>query len=210
MKLKDYLVSDEIQSSLDAGQQMLSIVKQTSYFWLKQAIAIFVPIAFGYLISQCIISIFILNPTQEQLKGLSNAVSSSMATITVLAGFTVTLMLFTGRTSNTQSLTADTAQTYVDKVTYLLFSQALTLLLHVLSIISCLIWILIQSLQQEQLASPIMLSLTAGLILLSLLRTLLLPLQIYDVHQFELSGMVEEKILEFEASLSSSSNPKNQ
>lgn len=201
MKLKDYFVSDEIQSALDAGQQMFGVVTQTSYFWLKQAIAILTPILIGYLISQCLINSFILTTTKEQLHSLISAVGSSMAVITVLAGFTVTLMLFTGRASSTKSLTADTAQAYVDKVTYLLFSQALTLLLHVISVLACLTWIFIQSLQDDQLASPAVLSLTAGLVLLSLLRTLLLPLQIFDVHQFELRGMVDEKIQEFQESI---------
>lgn len=201
MKLKDYFVSDEIQSAMDAGQQMFGVVTQTSYFWLKQAIAIFIPIISGYLISKWLIQTFILSVNQEKLNNLSTAVGSSMAVITVLAGFTVTLMLFTGRASSTKSLTADTAQTYVDKVTYLLFSQALTLVLHVISIVSCLTWIFIQSLHKDQLASPFILSITAGLIFLSLLRTLLLPLQIFDVHQFELRGMVDEKIQEFEESI---------
>lgn len=204
MNLKDYIVSDEIQSAMDAGHEMLSTVTTTSHFWLKQAVAIFVPILLGAFVSYFLIAAFITEPEPEQLKNLSSTVSNGMTVITVLAGFTVTLMLFTGRTSNTKSLTADTAREYSDRVTYLLFSQSLTLVIHVVSIAACLSWSFMQALEQEQLASPIMLSFTGGLVFLSFLRTLLLPLQIYDVHHFELSAMVEEKDKEFEGSLKDS------
>ncbi|MOA25924.1 hypothetical protein D3C78_1466800 [compost metagenome] len=113
----------------------------------------------------------------------------------------VTLMLFTGRTSGTNGLTVEQAPEYVEKITYLLFSQALTLVIHILCILACLAWLAVYSIGASGLPATILFSACTGLMLLSMIRTLLLPFQIYEVHEFELSAMVDEKKREFRATL---------
>ncbi len=43
------------------------------------------------------------------------------------------------------------------------------------------------------LIDKILLGASSGVLLLALIRTLLLPFQIYEIHEFELDSMVDEK-----------------
>ncbi|MNR26819.1 hypothetical protein D3C85_1440550 [compost metagenome] len=124
-----------------------------------------------------------------------------MTFISVLAGFMVTLMLFTGRSGGAKQLTVDQAPLYVEKITYLLFSQAVTLAVHIVCILGCLAWLIVQSHGDGALMGQWLFVATIGLLLLSMFRTLLLPFQIYEVHHFELTAMVEEKNEEFRKAL---------
>lgn len=193
MKLRDLLVPDEIQSAAEAASDMLGVVRQTSHFWLKQAFAAFVPLLLGYALGIWLID----TSTLAKLTAIKDIVAAVLTLASVLAGFMVTLMLFTGRTSGTKVLTADQAPAYVEKIIYLLFSQALTLIVHILCILVCVGWLVVYSVSASSSVTATLFALAAGFLTLSLFRTLLLPFQIYEVHQFELSAMVEEKNRQF-------------
>ena len=200
MSLRDWLLPDEVQSAAQAAGHMLSVVRETSHFWLKHSVASAVPFAFGTAIA------WLLLPSQidpTKVGALKDVVTGILTFVAVLAGFMVTLMLFTGRTDGTQSLTVDSAPHYVRKVTYLLFSQALTLGYHIACILMCIGWLIAQSAAVSAAASKWLLLASFGMLALSMFRAMLLPFQIYEVHDFELSAMVSEKNSAFARQLSS-------
>lgn len=193
MKIRDVLVPDEVQSAAAAAMQMLRVVTQTSFFWLKHAIAAGIPIAIGAGVGYWLSS-FEMVP--QRIDAIRSVVTGILTFVAVLAGFMVTLMLFTGRTDGAKSLRVDAAELYVEKVTYLLFSQALTLAIHLLCALCCIAWLMLQGSDVVDWAERALLIATFGLLALSMLRALLLPLQIYEVHHFELRSVVDEKIEE--------------
>lgn len=200
MNLRDLIVPDEVQSAASAAADMLGVVKQTSHFWLKQAFAALLPLAIGYLLGWWLAK----GASAKQIESIQDIVTAIMTLASVLAGFMVTLMLFTGRTSGTKVLTADQAPLYVEKITYLLFSQALTLIVHILCILLCMVWLIAQSASADVIVARALFAVCVGFLALSMLRTLLLPFQIYEVHHFELNAMVDEKNREFMQSIRSS------
>jgi uncharacterized membrane protein YfcA len=197
MKLRDWLVPDEMQSAASAAHQMLRVVTNTSHFWLKQIFAALVPLLLGgYLgwwLANCM--------TPDQVKSTKDVITAIMTLVSVLAGFMVTLMLFTGRTSGADTLSVEQASAYVEKITYLLFSQALTLVVHVACVLAGLAWLVAQNVSSDTTVINVLFAVCTGFLSLSLVRTLLLPFQIYEVHHFELAAMVDEKQRAFMASI---------
>lgn len=198
MSFRDWFVPDEIQSGASAASEMFRSITQTSHFWLKQTFAALIPLFLGMLISYYIKELFVANYSKDFFKDL---VANILTLNTVLAGFIVTLMLFTGKTDGSDSLDIDQAKRYVSKIKYLFFSQALTLGVYILCILSCLSWLLTQGLGLDKKIADIAWVIVCGFLTLGLLRTLLLPLQIYEVHQFELEALLDKKYKEYEDSI---------
>ncbi|UYZ82954.1 hypothetical protein MTZ49_10065 [Entomomonas sp. E2T0] len=195
MAIKDYIIPDEIQSAVTSGKTMFNIAKKTSHFWLKQSIALILPIIIG-----CVIGwIITYNLKSTQYEDINNIISIIITILTVLSGFMVTLMLFTGRTSGAKTLTVDQISLYINKVSYLFFSQTLTLFIHIVCIILCLIWFIFQETTTNPTILNISLITCIGFFNLSLLRILILPFQIYEIHYFELISMEDEKLDEFDS-----------
>lgn len=189
MRIRDLLVPDEMQSAFSAAKSMLAEATLTSHFWIKQIFAALVPAALGFYLAWYLTSADI-NIDYDNLRSI---VYGIMTLVTVLAGFMVTLMLFTGRSASASSLPIDDAQRYVGKVKYLLFSQAATLAAHVLVIVAAIGWLTADIVSSEDIYQRIFFASFSGAFFLSLIRTLLLPFQIYEIHEFELNAMIDEK-----------------
>ncbi|MFC0156314.1 hypothetical protein ACFFJ4_22905 [Xanthomonas dyei] len=97
MSIKDWLVLDEVQSATSAGTNLVSVASRTSHFWLKQFLGFIVPFATGTAASLLIVDA-IIKPSQAQ--SLKEVIVGILTFVSVLAGFMVTLMLFTGRTDS--------------------------------------------------------------------------------------------------------------
>lgn len=202
MKWKDYLIPDEIQSAQAAASDMLAVATKTSHFWFKQLFAMLLPICLGALCGWLLVN---YAGTSEPKDGgiFKDIVIAAMTLASVLAGFMVTLMLFTGRTSGASEVSVDDTQDYIAKICYLLFSQALTLIIHVCSVVFGLAWLALFSVSAATIITDIIFCVTLGFMCLSLARTLLLPFQIYEVHHFELKAMADAKNAAFMKSLES-------
>lgn len=193
MTLRDWLLPDEFQSASSAGARLFSAANRTSHFWLKQFTGLVVPFGIGVAAGSLILDRLI---KPEELEDFREVVVGVLTFVSVLAGFMVTLMLFTGRTEGSRSLTARQVPAYIEKVTYLLFSQALTLCVHIASAASSLVWLLFNAVGGQGVAITILFFVTFGLLVLSMVRSLLLPFQIYEVHQFEFEALLENKLNE--------------
>lgn len=189
MNIKDFFIPDEIQSAYASAKNMLRDATRTSRFWIKQIFAAALPVAAGcYLTWRLSSPELCLN--QETIRSI---VFGVMTLSSVLAGFLVTLMLFTGRSPSATALTLDQTEDYVGKVKYLLFSQAATLVIHLLVITIAIAWLIAEAASSGIILQRALLSCFAGTLFLSLVRTLLLPFQIYEIHEFELNSLISEK-----------------
>lgn len=189
MRIRDLLIPDEMQSALSAARSMLREATLTSHFWIKQLFAALVPASIGFYLAWHLTSPDI----SLDYANLRSIVYGVMTLVTVLAGFMVTLMLFTGRSASASSLPIEEAQRYVGKVKYLLFSQAATLAAHVLVIVAAIGWLTADIVSSEDIYQRILFASFSGAFFLSLTRTALLPFQIYEIHEFELNAMIGEK-----------------
>ncbi|MEP9827821.1 hypothetical protein, partial [Staphylococcus aureus] len=73
----------------------------------------------------------------------------------LLAGFMVTLMLFTGRIENANALTLEELTAYTDRIKFLLSSQAQTLFASVLSAAFAIAWLCFYALQLDEVTQRI-------------------------------------------------------
>jgi hypothetical protein len=190
MTIKDWIVPDEVQSASNAAANLFSVASRTSHFWLKQFVGLAVPFGLGLALAALVVN-RLLKP--EEMEDFKQVMVGMLTFVSVLAGFMVTLMLFTGRTDGTKLLSARQARPYVDKVTYLLFAQAVTLALHIGCAAACLVWMLLDAIGAASEAVTWMFYLAFGLLVGSMARSLLLPLQIYELHQFEFEAFLDEK-----------------
>lgn len=205
MNIKDFFIPDEIQSACASARNMLHGATRTSRFWIKQIFAAAVPVAGGSYLTW-ILSSPELCLNQETIRSIIFGV---MTLSSVLAGFLVTLMLFTGRSPSATALTLDQTENYVGKVKYLLFSQAATLVIHLLVITIAIAWLIAEAASSGIILQRVLLSCFAGTLLLSLVRTLLLPFQIYEIHEFELNSLISEKKNKIREQLTKERNDAN-
>lgn len=122
---------------------------------------------------------------------LEPVVRSVLTVAGILCGFLIALMIFTGKAENTQSLSLEQMRDYVGKAKYLLFAQTLTLFNHLVVVLFCLAW----QFAPESASEPI-LRLLFGFLVLSFLRTAILPFQIFELHEAGLDGLIEQKRIE--------------
>lgn len=186
MNLKDLLIPDEWQSAPALIRSMVSVVGETSHAVTKHIAGMLLPFFLGFLIG----SYLPLIDTVEAGK----LVRGILTVAGILAGFMVTLMVFTGRTEKTDLLDYESAKKYRNKVIYLLWSQTLTLFANVATVIAAIIWFYVTTICDD---SQVLVTLTStlfGFLAIALSRSILLPLQIFELHQFTLDFMVEEKL----------------
>lgn len=182
------VLPEEVGSAVSAAAEMYSVVRGGKKFWLPQILFLLAPVIFGLSLGMW----FICNTGESQKAQVVQAVSAFVTVVTVLAGFVVTLMLFTGRTQGADRLSLSDADLYINKIVFLQFSQILTLIIHLLCVTLCILWLLVQSVY-DGLGVDFMFALASGLMVLSLLRTLIMPFQIFEVHYFELNALRAEK-----------------
>lgn len=196
MSIKDWLVPDEVQSATASGANLLSVATRTSHFWLKQTLGILLPFAMGAAVSRWVVGM-VIQPVQ--LQSLKEVIVGILTFVSVLAGFMVTLMLFTGRTDGAKLLDARKTPAYVDKMTYLLFSQASALAVHIACAAACLAWMLLYGVGAKGPAVIWLFHFNFGLLAVAMAKSLLLPLQIYELHRFEFDALLDQKRAETQA-----------
>ncbi|WP_267116447.1 hypothetical protein [Xanthomonas sacchari] len=111
--------------------------------------------------------------------------------LTILSGFMITTMLFTGKVEAAKSLTSVQLEVFAQKSNHLLFSQWLTLLNHIASLVA------VGAVVGLGASAPSLAQWVAcaavGLIALSFLRSMLIPLQIIELHRFVHAALIREK-----------------
>jgi len=179
LRILSLAIPDEWMSAYRAFCHMRDIAKQTPFAVVKLLTSLAVPFFVGAMCSL----ILPLNIPE----GFVNAY---LASVGVLSGFVVTLMLFGGVGDGTEDLRVDQAERYGNIVLYLLVSQTITLACFVASLAVGTVWLLAE-------ASPVLRVWLAPVIYgtagLSVVRLLLLPAQIYDRHLFIIESMKEQK-----------------
>ena len=111
----------------------------------------------------------------------------------LIIGFVSNLMLFTGKLESSSLLSLEELKAYAERLRALLHSQALTLVsssilaaLCIISMISCCVGLPVSS-------RAAIIALTVAYGVHSGLRALILPLQIFELHDAWLSDLVEKR-----------------
>lgn len=111
----------------------------------------------------------------------------------LLVGFVVTLMLFTGRLQSPDDLGYEMAVAYATRIKYLLASQAKTLFSALLMAVLATVWMLLYATQPPLVALQVVGGALGGFGAVCLCRMMLLPMQIFELHEDALDRLVEAK-----------------
>jgi hypothetical protein len=178
-------IPDEWISAGRAFRLMWIESARTPHATAKTLIGIAIPFAAGasvQLISKVSVSV--------------DFVQGVLTVVGVLAGFVVTLMLFTGGTSGTEKLNHDQTRRYASKTYYLLFSQTVTLACYLASLVLGSAWLFTNTGATHGTAHAYVAPFLCGSVGLALARTILLPAQIFERHHFAIETTVEMKATE--------------
>jgi len=111
--------------------------------------------------------------------------------LTIVTGFMITTMLFTGKVEAAKSLNSVQLEMFTRKSNHLLFSQWVTLINHIFSLLGVA---LILALGDSHPAfSHWVICAVTGLFPLSFLRSMLIPIQIIELHRFVHAALLREK-----------------
>ncbi|GLQ98291.1 hypothetical protein GCM10007863_27110 [Dyella mobilis] len=111
----------------------------------------------------------------------------------LLVGFLATMMLFTGRIDDTPDATYEVVSAHVTRVKYLLISQGVTLLISLCMALVAMAWMLLYAVKANEFVLTTIGSILCGFAMLCLVRSLLLPLQIYELHENWLGALLHRK-----------------
>ena len=111
----------------------------------------------------------------------------------LISGFMVTLMLFSGRLENVDGYTLEELQDASLRLKLLLASQAQTLFAGVIGVVFAVVWLCFHALNFDLASQRIAAAFCFAFMLVSVVRFILVPLQIFEIHEAGLDGAVEAK-----------------
>lgn len=195
MKIKNLLIPDEWLAAAEAGHDLWETLAKTAHGVAKTFWSLLIPFALGsaffYLFNKYVHRILIL------LDG--DLLRAALTILAILCGFMITTILFTGKPNGLSALNSDELQIVRDKVSYLVLSQCITLVSHIISSLFCLFSVAISA---DGTQLPLWVGVVwGGLICNSLLRAMILPLQIWEVHAFALDVEISERLKSEQARL---------
>lgn len=116
--------------------------------------------------------------------------AGALAYAAILIGFVVNLMLFSGRIENPESYSPEELGIIIPRLRYLLYSQMVTLFAAIGLSAMTLLGSLVVAAGIERLAIGPILFLSGGFAFLCIVRTALLPLQIYELHEASFGSLM--------------------
>lgn len=164
--------------------QMRSIASRTRHAKTKHVVGVGLPFLIGAIGGF---------PFRDSIS--VDFIQGYLTVLGVLAGFVVTLMLFTGSGEGTDVLNHHSAERYAEKILYLLFSQTVTLICYLVAIALGACWLFSNKAPAaaHHPAYHAIAPFVLGAGVLALVRTMLLPAQIYERHEFVMSALIDRK-----------------
>ncbi|WP_369969844.1 hypothetical protein AB8E26_06490 [Stenotrophomonas rhizophila] len=185
MPLSDKFLPDDLLAAVRTIKSAASEAAPSPGVWARYAVFYGAVFVVGALVGHLL-----------QRFGVMSSASADgwkMATtlLTIVTGFMITTMLFTGKVEAAKSLNSVQIERFTRKSNHLLFSQWITLINHIASLLGVAV---ILAIGDTQLAlSYWIVCGVVGLFFLSFLRSMLIPIQIIELHRFVHAALLREK-----------------
>lgn len=153
--------------------------------WLSRVLLYSVTLALGTLVGWALVAFGLVSPTSTDFwRGALTAIS-------VLSGFMVTTMIFTGKIEAAKSLSATELREVASKVTHLLLYQFGTLANHLV----CLVAMFFTPSFAARLptAAESVAAISLAFFFVSIIRSIFVPLQIIEIHRFTHAALIRDK-----------------
>lgn len=185
MSLYDKLLPDDLLSAIRTVRNAAREAAPARSVWLRYAFFYGTTFAVGMFAGHLLQHFGIMSSSSED--------GWKMATtlLTIVTGFMITTMLFTGKVEAAKSLNSVQLERFTRKSNHLLFSQWITLLNHIGSLLGVAVILAIGD--SHPAVSYWIVCGVVGLFFLSFLRSMLIPVQIIELHRFVHAALLREK-----------------
>jgi len=185
MSLSDKLLPDDLLAAARTIRTAAKEAAPSTGIWLRYFLFYGAVFAVGALAGHFLQQLAIISAASED--------GWKMATtlLTIVTGFMITTMLFTGKVEAAKSLNSVQIEKFTQKSNHLLFSQWITLINHIASLLGVAGILAIGSSQPR--TGHVIVCLVMGLFFLSFLRSMLIPIQIIELHRFVHAALIREK-----------------
>jgi hypothetical protein len=177
-----------------SGWQSLKDLNATSFETharlVKALLSLGVPFAVGASASALVMPH--LSPSVDP-NYISGLMGSIVALGTVLSGFIITLMLFTGRIDQSAHLTLEQVDAYAYRIRYLLSSQAMTLFSSLIATLLAVSLLVMYAIKSSPASLTVIGTVLGGFVAVAVFRSALMPLQIYELHDAALKDLSDAK-----------------
>jgi hypothetical protein len=149
-------------------------------------------LAIGTSLGAVLVSFEIVSPAEKDFW------RAALTAVSVLSGFMITTMVFTGKIDAAKSLSLSELRDVASKVNYLLLYQIGTLANH----LACLsLMLLVPAVTAKwPTVGPSVAILCLGLFFVSIVRSIFIPIQIIELHRFTHAALLRDKRDEAKAS----------
>ena len=159
-------------------------------YFVREVFAFAVLFALGALVTHPFSTGLSLAAARDPLLAI---LAGLMAVGALLAGFMLTLMLSSGRIEQLETLSYEETAAYAHRLKLLLRSQACTLTASILMTFFALAWLISIGVDLGTSGQQILAGALGGYSCVSIIRCVLIPLQIYEIHEASLDDAVEVK-----------------
>lgn len=183
--IKQPLLPDEIGSAISTVRSSFCAAAPHRAIWTRYLAFYLSMFGAGCWIGYVLQSLFIISDNSGEFW------RACLTVLAVLSGFMIATMSFTGKAEVAKSLTLDQLCSFTEKSNHLLFSQLLMLCNHIAS--SLIIGLIILTQSSGYFFTSSLITLAFGALICSIVRSLLVPIQIVELHRFAHRALIEEK-----------------
>ena len=152
---------------------------------LSRVLLYLVTLLLGMVIGTTLVSLNIVSPTDKEFW------RAGMTAISVLSGFMVATMVFTGKIEAAKSLSVTELREVAAKLTHLLLYQFCTLGNHLVCLFAMFVTPSIAA--RWSVAAESVAGVCLALFIVSIVRSIFIPLQIIEIHRFTHAALLRDK-----------------
>lgn len=153
--------------------------------WLSRVFLYIVILSIGAFIGVTLVSFSVVSPIDKEFW------RAGMTAVAVLSGFMITTMIFTGKIEVAKSLSVAELREVTAKVTHLLLYQFGTLVNHLLCLFAMFVAPSLAT--RWSAAGDSMAIICLSLFFASIIRSVVVPMQIIEIHRFTHAALLRDK-----------------
>lgn len=183
-------IPDDWRSAWTSLRDMGAIADRTSGAKLKWAITFVLPFALGGTVGFVVTPPLVAAADSSPVGELAGAIVGLGA---ILTGFLVTQLLFTGRHQVAAHHSYEVFVQSADRLRFLLVSQAITVVASLLMTVFAIVWLGALIVGADLLLLQLLGACLGGFAFVAVLRMLLMPFQIFELHQAALDDQIQSR-----------------
>jgi hypothetical protein len=133
-------------------------------------------------------------PDKDHESGVLALIAAVLAFGGLLVGMLVTVMVFTGKIESPETVSLEVVRAYITRLKLLLASQAKTLVAAIITCVLSVLSLVMHAAAADALGIRIIDTALFGFLSVCFFRCIILPIQVFELHEAWLEGVLQAKI----------------